>query len=62
MFVTTRGGPGTTTEVQSVFIYRSVFQTRTVGLGAAIGVVLMLELLIVNMAVLWYRRRGADVT
>ena len=62
VFVTTRGGPGTTTEVPSVFIYRSVFQTRTVGLGAAIGVVLMLELLIVNMAVLWYRRRGADVT
>lgn len=58
VFVTTRGGPGTNTEVPSMFIFRSVFQTRTVGLGAAIGVVLMLELLIVNMAVLWYRRRG----
>ncbi len=60
VFVTTRGGPGTSTEVPSVFIYRSVFQTREVGLGAAIGVVLMIELLIVNMAVLWYRRRGED--
>lgn len=60
VFVTTRGGPGTNTEVPSVFIYRSVFQTRDVGLGAAIGVVLMIELLLVNMAVLWYRRRGED--
>ncbi len=58
VFVTTRGGPGTTTEVPSVFIYRSVFQTREVGVGAAIGMVLMLILLVVNMSVLWYRRRG----
>lgn len=58
VFVMTRGGPGTTTEVPSVFIFRSVFQTREVGLGAAIGIVLMIELLVVNMAVLWYRRRG----
>ncbi len=58
VFVTTRGGPGTTTEVPSVFIFKSVFQTREVGLGAAIGVVLMIELLLVNMAILWYRRRG----
>ena len=58
VFVTTRGGPGTTTEVPSVFIFKSVFQTREVGLGAAIGVVLMIELLIVNMLILWYRRRG----
>ena len=58
VFVTTRGGPGTTTEVPSVFIFRSVFQTREVGLGAAIGVVLMIELLLVNVAILWYRRRG----
>ena len=58
VFVMTRGGPGTTTEVPSVFIFRSVFQTREVGLGAAIGIVLMIWLLAVNMAVLWYRRRG----
>ena len=58
VFVMTRGGPGTTTEVPSVFIFRSVFQTREVGLGAAIGIVLMIWLLVVNMAVLWYRRRG----
>ncbi len=62
VFVTTRGGPGTTTEVPSVFIYKSVFQTREVGLGAAIGVVLMIELLVVNMLILWYRRRGELTT
>ena len=62
IFVTTRGGPGTTTEVPSVFIFRSVFQTRRVGLGAAIGVVLMIELLIVNVLVLWYRRRDEIAT
>ncbi len=61
VFVTTRGGPGTSTEVPSVFIFRSVFQTREVGLGAAIGVVLMIELFLVNMLVLWYRRRGEEV-
>lgn len=60
VFVTTRGGPGNSTEVPSVFIYRSIFQLRQVGLGASIGVVLMIELLIVNLAVLWYRRRGLD--
>ena len=58
VFVMTRGGPGTNTEVPSMFIYRSVFQIRSIGLGAAIGVILMLELLAVNLAVLWYRRRG----
>ena len=58
VFVMTRGGPGTTTEVPSVFIFRSVFQTREVGVGAAIGIVLMIWLLIVNLGVLWYRRRG----
>ncbi len=58
VFVMTRGGPGTNTEVPSMFIYRSVFQIREIGLGAAIGVILMLELLAVNLAVLWYRRRG----
>jgi len=60
VFVTTRGGPGNSTEVPSVFIFRSVFQTREVGLGAAIGIILMIELLIVNLAVLWYRRRGVE--
>ena len=58
VFVMTRGGPGTTTEVPSVFIFRSVFQTREIGVGAAIGIVLMAWLLVVNLAVLWYRRRG----
>lgn len=62
VFVTTRGGPGNSTEVPSVFIFRSVFQTRDVGLGAAIGVILMIELLIVNLAVLRYRRRGEQTT
>lgn len=62
VFVTTRGGPGNSTEVPSVFIFRSVFQTREVGLGAAIGVILMVELLLVNLLVLWYRRRGEVVT
>lgn len=62
VFVTTRGGPGTTTEVPSVYIFKSVFQTRDIGLGAAIGVVLMVELLIVNMGILWYRRRGTAST
>lgn len=58
VFVMTRGGPGTTTEVPSVFIFRSIFQTRTIGVGTAIGIILMIELLLINMAVLWYRRRG----
>ncbi len=58
VFVMTRGGPGTTTEVPSMFVYRSVFQYWSIGLGAALGIILMLELLVVNMAVLWYRRRG----
>lgn len=62
VFVMTRGGPGTTTEVPSVFIFRSVFQTREVGLGAAIGIVLMAWLLAVTMTVLWYRRRGEYAT
>lgn len=61
VFVTTRGGPGTATTVPSVFIFRSVFQLRTMGVGAAIGIVLMSMLMVITMLILWYRRRGDPI-
>ena len=60
VFITTGGGPGQSTTVPSVFIYRSVFQLRRVGLGAAIGILLMVLLFIVIGLIFAYRVSGED--
>jgi multiple sugar transport system permease protein len=45
IFVMTRGGPGTSTDLISYFIYRSAFYGLDLGKASAISVVLLLVVL-----------------
>ncbi len=44
---TTRGGPGTSTTVPSVFVYQDAFQDRALGQASALAVVLTVLILVV---------------
>ncbi|MCY1694300.1 sugar ABC transporter permease [Curtobacterium sp. MMLR14_010] len=44
---TTRGGPGTSTTVPSVFVYQDAFQNRALGQASALAVVLTVLILVV---------------
>jgi raffinose/stachyose/melibiose transport system permease protein len=44
---TTRGGPGTSTTVPSLFVYEDAFQNRQLGLASALAIVLTVIILIV---------------
>lgn len=57
MFVLTGGGPAGTTETLTVYAYRSLFQTLQLGLGAAIGVVVFVAVMIVAAGYLRLLRR-----
>jgi raffinose/stachyose/melibiose transport system permease protein len=58
---TTRGGPGTSTTVPSVFVYQDAFQNRALGQASALAVVLtVLILVVVGIVQLALReRKGA---
>jgi raffinose/stachyose/melibiose transport system permease protein len=58
---TTRGGPGTSTTVPSVFVYQDAFQDRALGQASALAVVLtVLILAVVAVVQLALReRKGA---
>ncbi len=51
VYVTTRGGPGTSTMVPSYEVYRHAFQLRDVGGAAAIGIVLTVIVFAINFVV-----------
>jgi raffinose/stachyose/melibiose transport system permease protein len=51
VYVTTRGGPGTSTTVPSYEIYRRAFETGDVGLATAVGVVLTAVVLVITAVV-----------
>ncbi|MFC3999391.1 carbohydrate ABC transporter permease [Nocardiopsis sediminis] len=57
---TTSGGPGTSTTVPSVFIYRAAFTTRDYGEAAAISVLLTVLILAVTGLVLFLLRSKDD--
>ncbi|MCM3300823.1 carbohydrate ABC transporter permease [Streptomyces pseudogriseolus] len=48
---TTRGGPGTTTTVPSLYVYQDAFQNRMLGRASALAVVLTLVILLVVVVV-----------
>ncbi|WP_144711663.1 carbohydrate ABC transporter permease [Curtobacterium pusillum] len=55
---TTRGGPGTSTTVPSVFVYQDAFQDRALGQASALAVVLtVLILVVVGLVQLALRER-----
>lgn len=60
VFATTRGGPGESTEVISMFAYREMFQFFNVGFGSAVSVViLILGLVLANVLFGFLRRAEA---
>jgi raffinose/stachyose/melibiose transport system permease protein len=59
---TTRGGPGTSTTVPSVYVYEDAFQNRALGQASALAVVLTLLILIAVGAVLLTLRERPERT
>lgn len=51
VYVTTRGGPGTSTTVPSYEIYRRAFEIGDVGLAAAVGIVLTIVVLLITTVI-----------
>lgn len=56
-FLLTRGGPGSQTEVLSIYTYRVAFRDFEFGMGAAVGVVVMLINLAFALFYLWIARQ-----
>jgi raffinose/stachyose/melibiose transport system permease protein len=56
VWVSTGGGPGTSTAVPSVFIFKRAFQTGQVGSAAAVGVLLTILILGITAVVLYVVR------
>ena len=57
VYVTTSGGPGTSTTVPSYEVYRRAFELGEVGSAAAVGVVLTLVVFAINAVVNWIGNR-----
>lgn len=57
IYMATNGGPGYTTMVPGVLVYRLVFTSQQVGLASALGVVLTIMILAVVIPTQWIGRR-----
>ena len=51
IYITTAGGPGTSTTVPSVLVYQNAFASGRVGLAAAVAVVLTAMIFVVAFAI-----------
>jgi raffinose/stachyose/melibiose transport system permease protein len=51
IYISTQGGPGTSTTVPSYLVYQNAFATGRVGLGAAIAVVLTAMIFVVAFGI-----------
>lgn len=60
IWVSTGGGPGTATSVPSILLYQFGFQSRRLGTGAAIAILMTLLILIVTIVVVRMGERGAE--
>jgi raffinose/stachyose/melibiose transport system permease protein len=58
IYVTTLGGPGSSTLVPGISIYRLAFTQSAVGLASAFGIVLMLIVLLIILPIQIYSRRS----
>lgn len=58
VYVTTGGGPGTSTTVPSYEVYRRAFELGQVGSAAAVGIVLTLLIFVINLGVNRIGERG----
>ncbi len=59
VYVTTRGGPVSSTEVLGTLIHRETFESQDVGYGAALSVMTALIILLASLAYLRFREREA---
>lgn len=57
IFTLTRGGPGTSSMVLPVFVYRNAFVSNSVGMASAIGMVMMLIMLGYGLVYLQFYRQ-----
>lgn len=60
VFVTTRGGPGNTTLVTSLWLYQNAFQINRVGYAASIAVVLTAIILLVSYLILNFQQSAGN--
>ena len=58
IYVMTRGGPGTATEVMAGYAYKMAFGRNFAGYGAAISMVIAVISLILAVLLLRFRERG----
>jgi len=58
IYVTTQGGPGSSTEVPSFLVYQQAFFVGDLGLASAMGVLLTLLILVLTMLTLRPWRKG----
>lgn len=60
VFAMTQGGPGDTTQVMSILIYRQLFVNTNIGLGSALAVILGVVALVGGLLIvkLFYRREA----
>jgi raffinose/stachyose/melibiose transport system permease protein len=58
IYVTTLGGPGSSTLVPGISIYRLAFTQSAVGLASAFGIVLMIIVLLIVLPIQFYSRRS----
>lgn len=60
VFAMTQGGPGDTTQVMSILIYRQLFVNTNIGLGSALAVILGVVALVGGLVIvkLFYRREA----
>lgn len=58
IYVTTLGGPGSSTLVPGISIYRLAFTQSAVGLASAFGIVLMIIVLLIVLPIQFFSRRS----
>lgn len=58
IWLTTRGGPGTSTITPAVLLYSRAFVEQDVGSGAAVGVVLAVASLLISWLIIRFSERG----
>ncbi|MEU0558745.1 sugar ABC transporter permease [Dactylosporangium sp. NPDC006015] len=58
IYVTTQGGPGSSTEVPSFLVYQKAFFVGDLGLASAMGVLLTMVILVLTMLILRPWRKG----
>lgn len=59
VWITTKGGPGTSTMTPAVLLYRAAFQNPQVGLASAIGVVMAVLCLVIALVITKFSEKGS---